>query len=289
MFRLKNLSIYRVLHAHYARLYLILNSIFGSMQLNVIKIGGNVIDDAEKLAGFLDRFSRLPGKKILVHGGGKIATKMAGQLGIESKMVEGRRITDAPMRDVVTMVYGGLVNKRIVARLQSLGCNAIGLTGADGASVLSHKRPVKTIDYGFVGDVEKVNAPFISLLLQNGLTPVFAPLTFDAEGEMLNTNADTQASEIARALSGTEAVNLVYCFEKKGVLEDADDNDTLIPRLIPETYEKYKSEGIIYDGMIPKLDNAFAAVRAGVKKVIICEADDILEAVEGVAGTTIEL
>lgn len=259
------------------------------MQLNVIKIGGNVIDDAEKLAGFLDRFSRLPGKNILVHGGGKIATKMAKELGIESKMVEGRRITDAPMRDVVTMVYGGLVNRRIVARLQSLGCNAIGLTGADGASVLSHKRPVKTIDYGFVGDVEKVNAPFISLLLENGLTPVFAPLTFDTKGDILNTNADTQASEIAQALSHTEAVNLVYCFEKKGVLKDANDNTTLIPRLIPETYEKYKNEGIIYDGMIPKLDNAFAAVQAGVRKVIICEADDILEAVEGAAGTTIEL
>ena len=257
--------------------------------MNIVKIGGNVIDDPEKLAGFLGRFAALPGKKILVHGGGKIATKIAKELGIESKMVDGRRITDAPMRDVVTMVYGGLVNKRLVATLQRLGCNAIGLTGADGAGILAHKRPVKTIDYGFVGDVEQVNTPFLTLLLQNGLTPVFAPLTFDAEGNILNTNADTQASEIARALSGVEDVNLVYCFEKKGVLKDANDNTTLIPRLIPETYEKYKSEGIIYDGMIPKLDNAFAAVQAGVKKVIICEADDIAEAVEGAAGTTIEL
>lgn len=259
------------------------------MPLNIVKIGGNVIDDPEKLAGFLRRFAGLPGKKILVHGGGKIATKVAKQLGIESKMVEGRRITDAPMRDVVTMVYGGLVNKGIVAALQSLGCNAIGLTGADGAAILSNKRPVKAIDYGFVGDVERVNAPFISLLLENGLTPVFAPLTFDAGGDILNTNADTQASEIARALSGAEAVNLVYCFEKKGVLKDANDNDTLIPRLVPETYEKYKSEGVIYDGMIPKLDNAFAAVQAGVRKVIICEADDLQEAVQGSAGTTIEI
>lgn len=257
--------------------------------MNIVKIGGNVIDNPGKMAGFLQRFASLPGKKILVHGGGKIATKIAKELGIESKMVEGRRVTDAPMRDVVTMVYGGLVNKRIVAGLQRLGCNAIGLTGADGAGILAHKRPVKTIDYGFVGDVKKVNTPFISLLLQNGLTPVFAPLTFDAEGNILNTNADTQASEIAKALSRVEGVNLVYCFEKKGVLKDANDNATLIPRLTPETYEKYKSEGIIYDGMIPKLDNAFAAVQAGVKKVIICEADDLAEAVEGAAGTTIEL
>ncbi len=257
--------------------------------MNIVKIGGNVIDDPEKLAGFLQRFAGLPGEKILVHGGGKIATKVAGELGIESRMVEGRRVTDAPMRDVVTMVYGGLVNKRIVATLQRLGCNAIGLTGADGAGILAHKRPVKTIDYGFVGDVEKVNTPFIRLLLENGLSPVFAPLTFDTNGEILNTNADTQASELARALSGSEEVSLVYCFEKKGVLRDAGDNDTLIPRLIPETYEKYKSEGIIYDGMIPKLDNAFAAVQAGVRRVIICEADDLGEAVLGTAGTTIEL
>lgn len=257
--------------------------------MNIVKIGGNVIDDAEKLAGFLYRFSRLPGKKILVHGGGKIATRVAGELGIESRMTEGRRITDAPMRDVVTMVYGGLVNKRMVAGLQSLGCNAIGLTGADGAAILSHKRPVKTIDYGYVGDVEKVNVPFITLLLQNGLSPVFAPLTFDAGGDILNTNADTQAAEIARALSRGEAVNLVYCFEKKGVLKDAADDDSVISRLTPETYEQYKSEGIIYDGMIPKLDNAFAAIRAGVRKVIICDADDLAEAVEGSAGTTIEI
>ena len=257
--------------------------------MNIVKIGGNVIDDPEKLAGFLGRFAALPGKKILVHGGGKIATKIAKELGIESKMVDGRRITDAPMRDVVTMVYGGPVKKGPVATLPRLGCNAIGVTGGDGAGILAHKRPVKTIDYGFVGDVEQVNTPFLSLLLQNGLTPVFAPLTFDAEGNILNTNADTQASEIARALSGVEDVNLVYCFEKKGVLKDANDNTTLIPRLIPETYEKYKQEGIIYDGMIPKLDNAFAAVQAGVRKVIICEADDLTEAVQGAAGTTIEL
>ncbi len=257
--------------------------------LNVVKIGGNVIDNPEKLEGFLRRFSALKGAKILVHGGGKIATKTAEKLGIETQMVDGRRITDAAMRDVVTMVYGGLVNKQVVARLQALGTNAIGLTGADGNSILAEKRPVKSIDYGFVGDVKQVNAPFISTLLQTGLTPVFAPLTYDAEGNILNTNADTQASEIARAVILNFSVNLIYCFEKKGVLLDADDDSTVISELKPETYDKYKAEGVIYAGMIPKLDNAFAAVQAGVNKVIICEADDIQEAVNSSAGTTISL
>ena len=257
--------------------------------VNIIKIGGNVIDHPVRMAEFLQKFSVLPGKKILVHGGGNIATKMAADLGLESKMVEGRRVTDAPMRDVVTMVYGGLVNKRIVAGLQGLGCNAIGLTGADGAAILAQKRPVRTIDYGYVGDIKKVNTPLITLLLQNGLTPVFAPLTFDAEGHILNTNADTQASEIARALSRSESVNLVYCFEKKGVLRNAADDTTLIPRLTPATYEQYRLEGGIYAGMIPKLDNAFAALQGGVRKVIICEANDLPSAVAGVAGTTLEL
>lgn len=259
-------------------------------EVNLIKIGGNVIDNPEKLKGFLSKFAKLPGYKILIHGGGKIATRIADKLGIESKMVDGRRITDEPMRDVVTMVYGGLVNKQIVAQLQCFCCNAIGLTGADGGAILAHKRPVKEIDYGFVGDIEKVNSTFILGQLKNGLTPVFAPLTYDKEGNMLNTNADTQASEIARALAGELNVNLIYCFEKKGVLLDADDDTTRIPELLPELYEKYKAEGVIYAGMIPKLDNAFAAVRAGVKKVIICEADNIYEAVgSSTAGTTIRL
>ena len=257
--------------------------------MNVVKIGGNVIDDPAKLAAFLQKYAALPGGKVLVHGGGKIATQVAKELGIESKMVEGRRVTDAAMRDVVTMVYGGLVNKRIVAGLQRLGCNALGLTGADGGAILAEKRPVKTIDYGFVGDVRQVNAPLISLLLQHGLSPVFAPLTYDTDGNILNTNADTQAAEIARALSGAADVNLVYCFEKKGVLRDASDNTSLIPRLTPDLYEEFKAQGIIYDGMIPKLDNAFAAVRAGVRRVIICEAEDLPLAVAGSTGTTIEL
>lgn len=257
--------------------------------LNVVKIGGNVIDNPEKLEGFLRRFSALEGAKILVHGGGKIATKTAEKLGIETQMVDGRRITDAAMRDVVTMVYGGLVNKQVVARLQALGTNSIGLTGADGNSILAEKRPVKNIDYGFVGDVKQVNAPFISTLLQTGLTPVFAPLTYDAEGNILNTNADTQASEIARAVILNFSVNLIYCFEKKGVLRDANDDNTVIAELKPDTYRKHKAEGVIYAGMIPKLDNAFAAVEAGVSKVIICEADDIQNAVNSSAGTTISL
>ncbi len=257
--------------------------------INVIKIGGNVIDNPEKLLGFLKKFSELEGAKILVHGGGKIATKIAKDLGIESKLVDGRRITDAAMRDVVTMVYGGLVNKQIVARLQSLDCNAIGLTGADGKAILAHKRPVKEIDYGFVGDIEKVNTAFISALLSQNISPVFAPLTFDASGDMLNTNADTQASEIAKALTEMYEVNLIYCFEKKGVLLNADDDSTRIPELKPETYKRYKNEGVIYAGMIPKLDNAFEAVRAGVERVIICEADDIREAIDNKAGTIISI
>lgn len=257
--------------------------------INVIKIGGNVIDNPEKLLGFLKKFSELEGAKILVHGGGKIATKIAKDLGIESKLVDGRRITDAPMRDVVTMVYGGLVNKQIVARLQSLDCNSIGLTGADGKAILAHKRPVKDIDYGFVGDIEKVNTGFISGLLSQNISPVFAPLTFDAAGDMLNTNADTQASEIAKALTEEFEVNLIYCFEKKGVLLDADDDSTVISELKPDNYNQYRQDGVIYAGMIPKLDNAFAAVRSGVKRVIICEADDIKEAINNQAGTVISI
>ncbi len=258
------------------------------MQINVIKIGGNVIDAEEKLQGFLKSFAALEGPKVLVHGGGKIATRMAADLGIETKMVEGRRITDAPMRDVVTMVYGGLVNKNIVARLQSLGCNAVGLTGADGGAILSIKRPVKTIDYGYVGDIVEVRSSWIQKLLLDGVNPVFAPLTYSKEGEMLNTNADTQASAVAKSLAGEAEVNLIYCFEKRGVLLDAENNDSVIPVLNSEAYAKYREQGVIYAGMIPKLDNAFEAVKSGVKKVIICEADDILQAVRGQAGTTIE-
>lgn len=258
------------------------------MLLNVIKIGGNVIDDPQKLDNFLRDFSSLPGNKILIHGGGKIATKIAEKLGIETQMVEGRRITDKPMLEVVTMVYGGLVNKQIVAALQSKNCNAIGLTGADGGAILAKKRPVKNIDYGFVGDIEKVNAEFISNLLQNNVSPVFAPLTYDIDGNMLNTNADTQASAIAVGMSKDFEVNLVYCFEKKGVLLDAEDDDSVISEIKPEYYEELKASGAIFAGMIPKLDNAFDALEKGVKKVTICQAEQLVEAVKnGYAGTAI--
>lgn len=258
------------------------------MKLNVIKIGGNVINDSEKLTEFLSAFSQLKGNKILVHGGGKVATEIAKKLGVETKMVEGRRITDEPMRDVVMMVYGGLINKQIVAQLQANNCDAIGLTGADGGVILAKKRPVKTIDYGFVGDIEKVDNEFISNLLQQKKTPIFAPLTFDKSGTMLNTNADTQASAIAVAMSQEFEVNLIYCFEKKGVLSDPENDDSVISELTPSSYENYKTEGVIYEGMIPKLDNAFAAIKNGVRQVTICHADELLNAVEkGRSGTKV--
>lgn len=258
------------------------------MKLNIIKIGGNVINDSDKLSEFLTAFSALKESKILVHGGGKVATEIAKKLGVETVMVEGRRITDEPMRDVVTMVYGGLINKQIVAQLQASNCDAIGLTGADGGVILAKKRPVKTIDYGFVGDIEKVDNQFISTILQQNKTPVFAPLTFDKIGTMLNTNADTQASAVATAMSANYEVNLIYCFEKKGVLADPENNDSVIPKLTSELYSEYKAKGVIYEGMIPKLDNAFAAIKNGVQQVIICHAEELLNAVEnGNAGTKI--
>jgi acetylglutamate kinase len=257
-------------------------------KLNVIKIGGNVIDNPRSCKQFLEDFSALNASKILIHGGGKIATKIAVKLDVETKMVDGRRITDLPMLEVVTMVYGGLVNKQIVAQLQALGCNAIGLTGADGGVILAKKRPVKDIDYGFVGDVEKVDNMLITNFLQHNLTPIFAPLTFDKEGNMLNTNADTQASAVAVAMAVDYEVNLIYCFEKKGVLSDPNDDDSVIPQLTPNLYAEYKASGVINAGMIPKLDNAFAALKNGVSKVIICHADELQEAVaEGTKGTQI--
>jgi acetylglutamate kinase len=264
-------------------------------KLNIIKIGGNVIDNPRSYKQFLEDFSALDTSKILIHGGGKIATKIAVKLDVETKMVDGRRITDLPMLEVVTMVYGGLVNKQIVAQLQALGCNAIGLTGADGGVILAKKRAVKDIDYGYVGDVEKVDNKLITVFLQNGLTPIFAPLTFDKEGNMLNTNADTQASSVAVAMAGDAErrpyeVNLIYCFEKKGVLSDPDDNDSVIPKLTPALYAEYKASGVINAGMIPKLDNAFAALQRGVAKVTICHADELKHAVaEGTRGTQIIL
>lgn len=259
------------------------------MNLTLVKIGGNIIDNPEACVAFLQAFARLPSPKILVHGGGKIATQTAAQLGIETYMVEGRRITDRPMLDVVTMVYGGLVNKNLVAQLQANGCNAIGLTGADGGIIRSVKRPIKTIDYGFVGDIEEVNAGQLKSLLDSGLVPVIAPLTYTREGMLLNTNADTMASATAVAMAGTYAVNLIYCFEKKGVLSNPNDDEAVIPTLNPTTYAEHKSSGVINKGMIPKLDNAFAALETGVKRVTICHADDLVNAAEGKAGTMLGL
>ncbi|MEA5425185.1 acetylglutamate kinase [Arcicella lustrica] len=258
------------------------------MKLTVVKIGGNVIDNPAFCKQFLRDFSDIPSPKILVHGGGKIATQVAEKLGIETVMVEGRRITDKAMLDVVIMVYGGLVNKSLVAQMQHFSDNAIGLTGADAGVILSQKRLVKTVDYGFVGDIEKVNSTFIDSLLQQGIVPVFAPLTFDKEGNMLNTNADTQAQAIAVAMTDAYEVNLVYCFEKKGVLSDPEDDDAVIAVLKPEDYEKYKAAGVINKGMIPKLDNAFKALVDGVLQVTICHAKEVKLAVkDGVAGTKI--
>ena len=260
-----------------------------SQTLCVVKIGGNVIDNPEACSRFLNDFAKLDTPKILVHGGGKVATQIAAKLQIETQMVEGRRITDKAMLDVVTMVYGGLVNKNLVAQLQALGCNAIGLTGADGGIIRSVKRPVKTIDYGFVGDIEAVNATQIHALLNSALVPVIAPLTYSSEGLLLNTNADTMASATAVAMAGLFEVNLIYCFEKKGVLSDPDDDNAVIASLNPASYADYKSTGIINKGMIPKLESAFEALNEGVKQVTICHADDLLDAAKSQAGTVIAL
>ncbi|MCC9167098.1 acetylglutamate kinase [Pontibacter harenae] len=247
--------------------------------LNVIKIGGNIIDNLEKLQQFLQNFASLPGLKLLVHGGGKIASAIGMKLGIEPKMVDGRRITDEQTLEVVTMVYGGLVNKNVVAQLQANGCNAVGLTGADANIIPATKRPVKEIDFGFAGDVagrETINVTALSAFLEVGLTPVFAPLTHDTQGSMLNTNADTIASVLATALAQQYKVNLIYCFEKKGVLQDVNDDASVIPSISEEEYKQLKQEGIIAAGMIPKLDNAMKAIQEGVEAVYICHADDIL-------------
>ena len=258
-----------------------------SQKLYVVKIGGNVIDKPEACARFLTDFAKLPAPKILVHGGGKVATQIAAKLQIETQMVDGRRITDKPMLDVVTMVYGGLVNKNLVAQLQAVHCNAIGLTGADGGIIRSVKRPVKTIDYGFVGDIESVNDEQVNALINSNLVPVIAPLTYSSEGLLLNTNADTMASAMAVAMAKHYEVNLIYCFEKKGVLSDPDDDNAVIALLTSTSYAGYKTSGVINKGMIPKLDNAFAALTDGVSKVTICHADDLLQAASGVAGTQI--
>lgn len=246
--------------------------------LSVVKIGGNVIDNSEKLHQFLLDFNDLEGDKILVHGGGKIATELGLSLGIEPKMVDGRRITDIQTLRVVTMAYAGLINKNMVAQLQARGTNAIGLTGADGNIIKATKRPVKEIDYGFVGDLneESVSSGMIDSLLQSGLVPVFCAITHDGDTQLLNTNADTIASAIAVAMSGLYETRLVYCFEKRGVMRDVEDETTLIHEIRAEEFEQFKQEGVISGGMIPKLHNAFEAIGKGVKEVYIGKADDLL-------------
>jgi acetylglutamate kinase len=256
--------------------------------LIIIKIGGNIIDDEKLLLSFLKNFSSIDGKKILVHGGGKLATQLAEKLGIEQTLIDGRRITDAETLKIVTMVYAGYINKNIVAKLQANDCNAIGLCGADGDSILAHKRNHPVIDYGFAGDVDAINTDLISGLLEKNMTIVFAPITHDQKGQLLNTNADTIAQELAKGLSDDYDVTLIYSFEKAGVLLDADDDDTVIKEINPSYYAKLKAEEKIFAGMIPKLDNAFTALNNGVKKVIIGKAEDLSRLINGSSGTTIK-
>jgi acetylglutamate kinase len=255
--------------------------------LFVVKIGGNIIDDDSKLAAFLKSFAALPGKKILVHGGGKLATRLAEEMKIPQQLVEGRRITDAETLKIVTMVYAGYINKNIVAQLQACGSNAIGLSGADGNSIQAHKRVHPTLDYGFVGDVDSVNAGLLKSLLDQDLAIVLAPITHDKQGQLLNTNADTIAQEAAKGLTKYYDVQLVYSFEKSGVLLDANDDSTVIASLTPGYYQQLKAEQKIFAGMIPKLDNAFAALNNGVKKVIIGKAEQLQQLMAGSSGTTI--
>jgi len=256
-------------------------------KLYVIKIGGNIIDDKMKLKSFLKDFSSLNDKKILVHGGGKLATRMAEELGIEQKLLDGRRITDAETLKIVTMVYAGYINKNIVASLQSFDCNALGLSGADGDSILAHKRVHPGMDYGFVGDVDAVNSDLISTLLEKNIAIVFAPITHNQQGQLLNTNADTIAQEIAKAMSELYDVELIYAFEKSGVLLNADDDSSVIPEINPSYFKELKETKKIFAGMIPKLDNAFAALKSGVNKIIIGKAEELKQITEGKSGTAI--
>ena len=258
-------------------------------KITIVKVGGAVVEDEAQLSRLLQDFCAIDGPKILVHGGGRRATKIAERLNIETKMVNGRRITDAEMLEVVTMVYGGLVNKNVVARLQALGCDAIGLTGADANILLSAKRPVKMVDgtpvdYGFVGDVKQANGTKIAHFIDTGLIPVIAPLTHDSEGHMLNTNADTMASETAKAMAAVGFdVTLIYAFEKPGVLRNPDDDNSVIATINHADFEVYKADGTISGGMLPKIENALAATDAGVKRVIITQAT----AIDGLHGTVI--
>lgn len=257
-------------------------------KLTIIKIGGKVIDDSVALDAFLTDFAQINGPKVLVHGGGTIATDFGEKLGIKPNYIDGRRITDAETLELVTMVYGGLVNKRIVTRLQAVGVNALGLTGADANVIPARRRPVREIDYGYVGDIIDglVNFDPLSMFLEAGLTPILCPLTHDGQGSLLNTNADTIASTLARVASVSYEVELIYCFEQKGVLSDFE-NQIVIPQINPRSYEELKIQGTINDGMIPKLDNAFDALSTGVNKVTIGHFSEVLRLAEGKGNGTV--
>ena len=253
--------------------------------ITIIKVGGKIVEERESLMQLLDRFAAIEGEKVLIHGGGRSATRIAEKLGIESRMIDGRRVTDEATLGVVTMVYGGLVNKNIVAGLQARGVNALGLTGADCNVIHAHKRPVKEIDWGFVGDVDGADGNMLSALIEQGIVPVVAPLTHDGKGNMLNINADTMAAETAKALAPYYDVTLTYCFEFPGVMRNPEDATSVIPEIRTDDYRMLKEQGIVSGGMIPKIDNAFNALNNGVKKVIITRADSI----DGKHGTHIML
>ena len=256
-------------------------------RLYVIKIGGNIIDDEKKLSSFLKKFASIHEKKILIHGGGKLATNLAQQLNIPQQLVDGRRITDAETLKVITMVYAGYINKNITALLQSNNCNAIGMCGADANLIKAHKRVHPSIDYGFTGDIDEVNNEWLGKLLNEEVTPVIAPVTHDKNGQLLNTNADTIAQEISKSMANLYTVTLIYCFEKKGVLENSNDEDSVIKVINASSFKDLKEKKIIHSGMIPKLDNAFAALSGGVKKVVIGKAEELGQLISGSSGTSI--
>lgn len=261
------------------------------MKLTLVKVGGAIVENADSLSSLLDKFASIEGHKVLVHGGGRSATRIAERLGLPQQMVAGRRVTDADTLRVVTMVYAGLVNKNIVAQLQARGINALGLTGADMNVISSHRRPPKqvrmddgstqTVDYGFVGDIDQVNADLLADLIAKGVVPVMCPIGHDTQGSLLNTNADTIAAEVAKALARNFEVTLVYCFEKRGVLRDADDDDSVIPCITQADFPALVEQGIVSGGMLPKLENAFDAIQAGVQEVVITRADALDHPSEG--------
>jgi acetylglutamate kinase len=255
--------------------------------LYIIKVGGNIIDDDVKLKSFLTSFAQVKGKKILVHGGGRLATKLAAELNIPQQLIDGRRITDRETLKVVTMVYAGYINKNIVATLNSLNATSIGLSGADAAFIKAHKRIHPSIDYGYVGDIDSINTGILTSLIDLNLTLVIAPITQDENGQLLNTNADTIAQEIAKAMSTTMETTLIYSFEKKGVLKNVDDENSFIPMIDQAIFEQLKQEKSIFAGMIPKLYNAFEAIKNGVSKVIIGDASNLQDLLDGKSGTII--